>query len=187
MTEFVASNGIRVVAEGEGRLRNVQLISREGSNRLRGWDFLNTMDMDALTEFITTLRDEGLGRWRWPKHPEYVVYPKEPTVTDPDADFRVVHEVTGRSRDVELAILRQCGANSRFGEAALAYADAHPASKPWQDAKDGEVWRIVSEAASAPRLATVHGGQFWFAGGGYDATDSKLIKAGERVFTEDSE
>lgn len=187
MTEFVASNGIRVVAEGAGCLMDVQLTDTVGRNRLKGWGFLNAGDMDALTEFITARRDEELGRWHWPKHPEYVVYPKEPTVTDPDANFRVVHEVTGRSRDVDIDVLLQYGANSRFGEAALAYADAHPAPKPWQDAKDGEVWRITSKAASAPRLATVHNGYFWFAGGGYDATDSKLIKAGERVFTEESE
>jgi len=158
----------------------------QGVNRLYGCDFLNVDDLKALEEYLTAKRDEELGRTRLPSHPGYVIYPARNPIPPLGRGVQVLDEVKGVFVDCyekkrENALDKNPGARA----AALAYFQAYPAPKPWHDAKPGEVWRITSEFTGTPRLAIVHGEHFWFVGGSHDTIDSKLIKAGERVFTED--
>src|SRR5690606_1284379 len=86
---------------------------------------------DALREFFQHVRDEELGRWRWPKDPDYVVYPTED-------GFLVVRESVGLSE-----FRNGLYVHDMEGEAARDYREAHPERKPWEDAMHGEAWVIT--------------------------------------------
>lgn len=133
---FTASNGI-VMVERTGNL--IRLKSKPDSgyaaDRLAGYDELNLHDIEALREYFQVERDRELGRWRWPGNSTYVVY--ELTRDK----IRVVNESTGNVND----FIR--GSNFRRSDsslgAAVDYFEAHPAKKPWHDAKPGEVWELT--------------------------------------------
>lgn len=151
MDKYTASNGV-IIHEQDG---HVSLWSRERGVLVVGSGNFGT----ALKEYVNHVREEAvyqradevqakrdfeLGRWRWPENPEYVVYPKPKSNTEPLPGVRVVHEVSGRAKDVERVVIGACEATvSVFGEAARAYFDAHPEPKPWHDAKPGETWRLT--------------------------------------------
>ncbi|MDH5133628.1 MULTISPECIES: hypothetical protein [unclassified Microbacterium] len=108
---------------------------------------INEEYKEALREFFQHERDEELGRWRWPDNPDYVVYVKCESESKPRAGVRVLHERTGRSRDIGRAVVNACEATvSRFGRAARAYFEAHPERKPWEDAITGEIWALTLES-----------------------------------------
>lgn len=86
----------------------------------------------ALEEFFQAKRDAELGRWRWPENPDYVVYPRG------EDRVRVILESTGDFADSS----RGTVIVSPFKDAARAYFDAHPESKPWHDAEQGEFWAV---------------------------------------------
>lgn len=102
---------------------------------------INEEYKEALREFFQHERDEELGRWRWPENPDYVVYVKCESESEPLAGVRVLHERTGRSRDIGRAVVNACEATvSGFGRAAREYFEAHPERKPWHEAKPWETW-----------------------------------------------
>lgn len=127
MTEFTASNGIRIwVTPGYYTLHAQD---SEGTRQ----NFGHPLEA-ALREFFQHKRDEALGRWRWPENPDYVVYP-------PEAGFvMVLHEPTAKTTVYERAWHR---IDSDADVAARAYFDAHPETKPWEDAISGEVWELT--------------------------------------------
>lgn len=122
---FTASNGVKL--DGYGCRVGVSLIAADAH--------------EARKEFYQHLRDEELGRWRWPANPDYVVYP---IGDDHPADVQVVRESDGCvatwCRDWNRA-----DDGSEFRPAALAYFDAHPVRKPWHDAQPGDAWVLYTD------------------------------------------
>lgn len=141
MTEFVASNGV-VVETKDGMLR----VAIDG-NVPATW--ASARATVALREFFLAERDDQLGRWRWSENPDYVVYDDPVDIHrglfGSDIDIVIVCESDGVAKGY-------CRADDAGGEpaywrvefilAARAYFDAHPAPKPWHDAKPGEFWLI---------------------------------------------
>ena len=116
------------------------------SNGVTGFE----CDLDAYTseyvegmrEFFLHERDQELGRWRWPENPQCVVYPGEVT-GNPGSDYQecvVIDEATGIALGFGSDLPNCHGGHHR--EAARAYFAAHSVSKPWHDAKPGEVWAL---------------------------------------------
>lgn len=133
-TEFKASNGY--ILQNKGGL--IRIKDDMGVSTLLSYDFLNSADQTVLREFFRHERDEELGRWRWPENPDYVVYP--------DGTSRTVNkESNGRVMVVSLhdRASMTTWLDSYVG-AAKAYDAAHPLPKPWENAKQGEVWLFKS-------------------------------------------
>lgn len=146
--KFVASNSAEIEISPAGSLSidKVTLFPRDFSIRTT----------KALREFFLAERDEELGRWRWPESPEYVVYPKQASEVESEPGVRVVNEASGRSKDISRDVVGFCPTvTTRAGEAAQAYFAAHPVSKPWHDAKPGEVWVFKGKNLD-PHPFTVH-------------------------------
>lgn len=148
---------------------------------------INREYKEVLREFFQHERDEELGRWRWPENPDYVVYVKCESESEPRAGVRVLHERTGRSRDIGRAVVNACEATvSRFGRAARAYFEAHPERKPWHDATEGEVWIVTPSKAltCGERVqypAIFQAGRFRDHGGSWEARD---LTAARRIWPE---
>lgn len=134
---FTASNGYEVRTDCDGDVRIITAC---------GWDFnksLDDGDLTALREFFQHERDKELGRWRWPEHPEYVVYPHQRWL---EIDLiNVVNETYGGQYTFER---NQRGPDSFLPgsptAAAQAYFEAHPVPEPklWENAQPGEVWAV---------------------------------------------
>lgn len=134
MAEFTASNGMPV----ERDHNNDVLIGR-------GTETMSVFMADgtalALREFFQHERDNSLGRWRWPENPDYVVYPSH--LWQHPANLNqvyVTNETNGQGHRAHREDTDRLF--GFFSEAARAYFDAHPERKPWDDAKDGEVWML---------------------------------------------
>ncbi|SDG22759.1 hypothetical protein [Microbacterium sp. 77mftsu3.1] len=177
MTDFVASNGIPVhIHEEESGAIRLFTSMPDGTypTQAAAGD-----DVQALREFFRAEEDERLGRWRWPYegNRHIVVYPIQ---QNPDRVL-VIDEAAGT------ASYRDRGEqDDRFKtaetEAAAAYFDAHPESKPWHDAKIGEVWILTidgdeSPVAFRPGLASHMDGR---------RADVDHATAGRRIWPEDA-
>lgn len=119
MTEFVASNGIRVYLDDR---KTVQWRGNvNGENR--------AVVTQAFREFFLHERDIELERWRSKEHPEYVVYLHD------DDRVRVVRESDGVSYSwnrlsVTLPYGQGC-AELQFQPVAREFFAAHPEPKPF--------------------------------------------------------
>lgn len=144
MTEtFTASNGARIEIH-ESRI-DIKCTGDSGEQH-----FLSTKETEAAREFFKHEADEQLGRWRWPENPDYVIYAKKESDSEPRTGVRVVHEATGRSRDIGRDVVEACEATvSTFGRAARAYFEDHPERKPWEGANPGEVWLLTLEGVES--------------------------------------
>jgi hypothetical protein len=136
VNEYTARNGVKLEWDGDTlKVDTLAYFDRWGTH------------YPALAEFFRAEDDERLGRWRWPENPDYVVYAREDYV-------QVLHEADGTSgflgswtrKDVQFVT----SDGNLMGRAALAYFDAHPESKPWHDAKAGEVWVVTIDGHSRP-------------------------------------
>lgn len=124
MKDFTATNGVVVRPQPQGGVY-IRDDCQADSNRTQ-----------ALREFFQAEADERLGRWRWPKNPDYVVQPFAG-----GSGWNALCEstcVVGTflSRDAVI------NSPSYLAPAVLAYIDAHPEPKPWHDARFGEVWIV---------------------------------------------
>lgn len=182
-TPFVASNGTVIARKGRASLA----VERPGTDRLLN---INADRTEALREFFRAEHDEELGRWRWPENPDYVVYPKSSSETEPSPGVRVVHESSGRSKDVGRVVASACeAAVSVFGKAACAYFAANPERKPWHDAKSGEAWALTVDGEEYPWGVGdgVDAGRFVYLGGLTNIPlDHPSITAGRRLWPEDA-
>lgn len=137
MSEFTASNGVKIT------------VSRNGDTYLLGQSLYDSNPgsyteatasaegIRALREFFQHERDEKLGRWRWPENPDYVV--KEAM-----GNAFIYNEKSGvLSRWSRFDV--ESGRDGYGMYAARAYFAAHPESKPWHDAKPGEVWVVKTK------------------------------------------
>lgn len=132
MNEFTASNGITV--------------ERDGSMIFTTRGRLFADDAEALREFFQAERDEGLGRWRWPENPDYVVYGNAGAW-----DVRVVDERDGSGNWYQ----RGTRLDGPYADAARAYFDAHPERRVWGVRSPGEVWDIDVQTGGV-RAVTVY-------------------------------
>ena len=107
-------------------------------------------------EFFEARKDDELGRWRWPENPDYVVYVKCESESEPRAGVRVLHERTGRSRDISRVVVNACDATvSRFGRAARAYFEAHPVEpKPTVDEIISALRECARDSASGSHASS---------------------------------
>ena len=172
MKDFTASNGVRV-------------------RRINDW----TVDVEAtferygvaIREFLRAEEDERLGRWRWPESPQWVLYPDE------DGGVVALDESTGESTSTLSRLTVSAFPDAWGCPAARAYFDAHPGSKPWHDAKPGEVWLLtVDGERNVPAVASSSefGGTLFTAAtndaGGTEEvwSDSPRITVGRRIYPE---
>ncbi|MFJ4997138.1 hypothetical protein ACIP5T_03235 [Microbacterium sp. NPDC088619] len=184
MTEFTASNGVRVVPTNNG----ATLYSPGDS-----WPmpephqmFANADVVIGLREFFQHERDEELGRWRWPEKPEFVVY-GEYRRGEEQRFVRVIHEHDGAA-----VVVYEQGSDIRPNHpAAQAYFEAHPDRKSWHDAKPGELWVLTLDGgetrAAAVRRRLDDGVAHWIGEGisTYDLTDHHVV-SGRRIWPEDA-
>lgn len=128
MTAYKASNGMVVERDHNGDV----VIDRQTTHVSL---FMADGTALALREFFQAERDAELGRWRWPENRDYVVYPNGEYA-------RVVREWEGTSESFLRQDVAQEGTWNPY-RAARAYFEAHPEpKKPWEDAKQGEVWAL---------------------------------------------
>jgi hypothetical protein len=177
VNEYTASNGITIWVRDGGTVQFQHGTREESCGILQV--FPHSEWWETLREFFRAEEDERLGRWRWPEHPEYVVYPKG------DGIVLAVSESSGRSAEA----VRTQAHHTQTGlyQAARAYFDAHPEPKPaWHNARDGETWALTvngSESAWAFRLHEWErvSDSLLLRG----APDSKAITAGRRIWPEE--
>ena len=90
-------------------------------------------------------RDAALGRWRSVDHPDWVVYPNTATLaTDPSyRECHVIDERTGSRYHYGSDLSARSMGEGK--EVAREFFAAHPVPepKPWEQAKDGEVWVLT--------------------------------------------
>lgn len=134
--EFLASNGVLLDAYGYAK-------PHTGSSGMHAVH-------EARREYYQHLRDQELGRWRWPENPDYVVYPIE-VAGHTGSDYRecaVLDESTGLLQEYGSDLPICHGGQSR--EAARAYFAAHPEPKPlpsephtaWVDKYGTDIWWV---------------------------------------------
>lgn len=111
----------------------------------RGNGYLGADEVFDAEEFFQAKRDAELGRWRYPLDPDLVVYAE-------DGRARVLFEPGGGSFVWSRESAKNA-AGSPQRDAALAYFEAHPERKPWQDAQPEEGWVVTVDGKEW--LATV--------------------------------
>lgn len=176
MDKYTASNGIEV--EREGWRMN---IACEGGDYPEG-HHLSAGETDALREFFQAERDEELGRWRYPENPDYVVYPAAD-----DADLiTVMRESVARIRKMRREGFGLTDYAEQFVACAEAYFEAHPERKPWEDAKEGDVWLLTINGEEEALLFR-HDRTFISRDGDEFAPEEAYITAGRRIYPEAGE
>jgi len=186
MNEFTASNGAVVNLRDKDSYKWADVQTVDSTVRLAD------VHVEALREFFQHERDAELGRWRWPEHPEYVVYPLEGGAVE------VWRETTlgmGKGPGRYPGISRQEVASPRgidgpsFYDAARAYFDAHPVRKPWHDAEPGEVWALDhghgERAAIVLEASTDTTGRLFSTGPTMFSPLNPTIVSARRIWPED--
>lgn len=170
MDKFTASNGVEVK-----RRRNEVMFSDDSS--------ILAPEEQALREFFQAERDEELGRWRWPENPDYVVY------RFASRNVRVLRESIGKS--LEYMDEGAWPSNpSDYSAAARAYFEAHPESKPWDDAVAGEIWALTLDDGVEHDVFIhedrITGGRDGVSAGGayFDIDDGAGITSARRIWPE---
>lgn len=127
MDNFKASNGMKVPVDGHP----FALVNANGVTT----QTLSAEDAQALREFFQHERDEELGRWRWPEHPEYVVYAGRSPIL-------ILNEMTGDTLRARPEDGHTDTGHGTIYNAAAAYFEDHLERKPWHAAMPGEVWEL---------------------------------------------
>lgn len=141
MTEYTASNGVKVASETQGITGRRRIQFDHGNH---GTNIEMTSDeMAALIECLDDEKDRALGRWRWPKNRDYVVYPV-------DGGYSVFKEDRGVTE-----FRNGLYAHDMEGEAARDYRLSFP--NPWEDAKEGEAWLVSVDGQETIALVDAAG------------------------------
>lgn len=130
MEKFTARNGDQVVFKAEDRVE----ISRPGGDHLGA-----LKPVQALREFFQHERDEELGRWRHNGHLVAYARAEYPSYSHKGRSVMILDERDGRL----IERWERDNTPDEWTDAAQAYFAAHPAPKPWHDAKPGEVWLLT--------------------------------------------
>lgn len=179
MTEhpFKASNGIWITP------RHDHVSWHSGQN----WPKVTA----ALREYFQHERDQQLGRTRWPKNPDYVIY------RDPERDHgeygrwvRVINEQTGSSWWVWEYGQNYGDPTPNHRAAAHWYFTEGPGKKParpWEDAKPGEVWRLTVDGEEWTLLVCENtpGKPYFLGQSSSFYTDDARITAGRKLLEAD--
>lgn len=187
MTEtFKASNGRQIdqeagkvirIWEGDGRRRE--------DNMLNGFPYLNERDVEALREFFQHERDQELGRWRDPELTHFYV------INDENGKPIVVDERSSRWTPAPRDLIEKFPNTIDPHRVATRYFAAHPEPKPWQDARDGQLWLIrFSDYPNTDVSALVKNGTFVYNDRCHDgiaAVNDSTITAGRRIWPEVSD
>jgi hypothetical protein len=192
MTEFTATNGVKITPDG----RSVEFRCT-GSGRDH---HLTRVESDALREFFRAEEDERLGRWRWPQNPEWLVkYIGDHTVVVVnEKNFWVHVGKQGEFNHFHFRDARSHGDNlsdkaAAYKRAAWAFFAAHPdlCPQPWHDAQPGDVWVLDTRSdLGTDRRAWIISDRpeaFWSMGQGYMLARSTSIIDGKRIWPEVSE
>lgn len=144
-------------------------------------DFILTEDLGALRAHFQRERDEQLGRWRSPEHPNFVVYP----IKDDDAVWVLDEAETGAIRASAPATrINARATDNPYDLVADAYFAARPEPKPWVDAQLGELWELTIDAQEHRAFVRKANGELLFATdtrGNWDPKVSR-ITAGHRIY-----
>lgn len=164
MAEFTASNGV-TVNTSDAR-DSLYCVDAKG-------DTCATAAVDgtqALREFFEHEKDEQYGRWRWPEHPAFVVYP----IPGDLHRLRVLYEPNG----IAHALSPDSATSETHGahRAARAYWAAHR-DQPWYHARPGEVWELTFKDGLTRAAFTVNPEHRFThpALGGFDLTDPAFV------------
>lgn len=173
VNDFTASNGVTLQRSPEGHVILPPAVMGLGEE-----------SQQALRELFDAEKDAALGRWRWPAHPDYVVYPK-----DEHGQTVVLNETTGHNITFLRGQVNRHG--SDYAQCALAFFEAHPEPKPWHDAKQGEVWVVKTtleweQAEIVTPRAVTSTGKFMDVNAHHPAvevTSPRIVEA-RRIFPE---
>lgn len=120
-------------------------------NTLTDNDFLDKTDMEALRGYFQAEEDKRLNRWRHPDHPDIYARPMNgnPNVVGvvKDNEDGLAYGQFPRDKYMPSKI-------DPMTIVAHAYFEAHPAPKPWHDAKEGEAWVLTTFNREEPALVT---------------------------------
>lgn len=178
--DWVSEDGYgRVLRTSEGEWWQVQIVGSA--------ETIHNDSIEYLREYFLAERDHDLGRWRDPENPDYVVYEKKADASVGEPGVRVVHEVTGRSRDVDRRVIENLGSSTRFDEVAYNYFAAHPKPKPWHDANPGEVWVLTYGGEETAHVWTdrwAGPGHAFVSDRAIVESDDPDITAGRRIWPE---
>lgn len=158
MNTFTASNGVVVSLEGP----TVSVFKGGVTDKVVG-----VPRVEALREFFRAEEDERLGRWRSQQTPGWTA-----VIQDETGLIIFSHEDGGRrfvvgSRNDTLA-----GRSETLKAVAREFFDAHSEPKPWDDAKEGEVWVITPVRGEGEEYPAIfQAGKFRDHGGFWEAKD----------------
>lgn len=142
MNEYTASNGVKVSIDDDH-------VHFKGT-RITSPVWFRDGELQALREFFRDERDEELGRWRSDADPNWTAVLVEDVKV---VEFR--HDDGVHTFNVHAESKDMSSWTPALQAIGREYFAAHPAPKPWQDAKPGEVWsitgpRIDGEAPKGP-------------------------------------
>lgn len=185
MSEFTASNGVKIT------------VSRKDDTYLLGQSLYasnpgsyteataSAEGISALREFFQHERDRELGRWRDPENPDRYVRHGSVGPRAGRGERRwltIVDEVTGETHclaeDYDLAGMGD------LWETAKRYFAAHPESKPWHDARAGEVWAVKTKHNDQERPVFVNSDGDFENAEEYFHSEFREITAGRRIWPE---
>ena len=184
METFIAENGgtVRVIQTATDGERTVVSVPRAYNLEEGGSSTAHLIDdqVGALREFFLAERDQELGRWRSNIHPDVVAYPLSEDLV------RVFTEVTGNALGVSRGERDSWSEPGEQVEMLNSVGDeyfaAHPAPKPWHDAKPGEVW--VLEMDGEERAFMLDSVDHFDHYGSYYEKDDPRITEGRRIWPE---
>ncbi|MFF8817837.1 hypothetical protein ACF07D_07560 [Leucobacter sp. NPDC015123] len=173
---FTAKTGRTVAIKSRSMTGTVLEISGLGARTT-----VDLGDVETLREFFQHERDKELGRWRDPERPDIVVY-----LCDAERCVRVLDELTGVS---QLYVEGQMSEyRGDMADAAHTYFAAHPESRSWHDARDGQLWLIrFDDFPDTDVSALVKGGRFVYNDRCHEGTatlkDSSIV-GGTQIWPE---
>ena len=178
-TKFTASNGVEIEITEIGGI-----FAKSGYGHIQA----GPGGTKALREFFQHERDRELGRWRDPVNRDLVVYRRP---EEDDCDGRAV-VVLDDSTGVAFTYWEKYGLDGqgvtryeKGKEAAGRYFAAHPETKPWEEAEQGEIWELTG--ADGLKQAWVRNGTGgWVSINALKAVyyDGKGVTAGRRIWPE---
>ena len=142
------NNGTKIQVE---EFRDYISVTSDTDQRVPIQTILLSDKAEAVRNFFQEKRDRALGRWRDPVNPDMVCYPLDDGAL---VDVRVLNERTGES----FFYARYTALNQKFDtsfETATRYYAAHPAMRPWEDAKEGEYWLVTWSHSPTPEPCVV--------------------------------